>query len=222
MRAAARSLRPLDPAIRSPPSHFRRSALRHILPVDSNINRSLRKGAAMAAVLEKTHPDTPQHGASFLFQPVGATRIHTPESFTEEQRLYYRTALQFCREQVLPKAEQIEHKDNALLRELLRKAGEIGLLMIDIPERFGGLALDKTTSNLVTEAQSLLGSWSVTFGAHVGIGSLPIVWFGNEQQKAKYLPKLATGEWVAAYALTETGSGSDALGAKTKAVLSPD
>ncbi len=176
----------------------------------------------MAAVLENSFPEVVPTGGSFLFSDVGAARVVTPENFTEEQRLYHRTALAFCREQVLPKAEQIEGKDNALLRELIQKAGELGLLMIDIPEAYGGLALDKTTSMLVSEAQSLLGSWSVTFGAHVGIGTLPIVWFGNEAQKSKYLPKLATGELVAAYALTETGSGSDALGAKTKAVLSAD
>jgi alkylation response protein AidB-like acyl-CoA dehydrogenase len=130
-------------------------------------------------------------------------RIVTPELFTEDQRLYLQTATQFSREQVLPLSERIEAKDNALLRDLLRRAGELGLLMVDIPEAYGGLGLDKTTSLLIGEAMSLLGSWSVTFGAHTGIGTLPIVWFGNEAQKAKYLPKLAVGEWVAAYALTE-------------------
>ncbi|WIG98992.1 acyl-CoA dehydrogenase family protein [Myxococcus sp. SDU36] len=161
-------------------------------------------------------------GGAFLFEEVGSARILTPETFTEEQRLFFQTALQFSREQVLPLAERIEAKDNALLRRLLRQAGELGLLSVDIPEAYGGTGLDKTTSLLLAEAMSLNGSWSVTFGAHTGIGTLPIVWFGNAEQKAKYLPKLATGEWVAAYALTEQGSGSDALGARTKAVLSPD
>ncbi|GHG63565.1 acyl-CoA dehydrogenase family protein [Comamonas sp. JC664] len=161
-------------------------------------------------------------GGAFLFDEVGAARIVTPEAFTEEQRLFFKTALQFSREQVLPASERIEAKDNALLRELLRQAGELGLLSVDIPEGYGGTGLDKTTSLLLAEAMSLNGSWSVTFGAHTGIGTLPIVWFGNAEQKAKYLPKLATGEWVAAYALTEQGSGSDALGAKTKAVKSAD
>ena len=165
--------------------------------------------------------DVPAGGA-FLFQPVGATPIMTPERFSEEQRLYHRTAVQFAREQVLPAAPRVEKKEPGLLRELLRKAGELGLLMIDIPEAYGGLGLDKTTSLLVAEAKSVYGSWSVTFGGHTGIGTLPIVWFGTAAQKQKYLPKLATGEWVAAYGLTETGSGSDALGAKTKAVLSAD
>jgi len=176
----------------------------------------------MAAVLEQARPGTVPVGGAFLFNDVGSVRITTPELFTEEQRLYLKTALQFSTEQVLPQANKIEAKDNALLRDLLRRAGELGLLMIDIPEAYGGLGLDKTTSLLIAEAMSMQGSWSVSFGAHTGIGTLPIVWFGNDAQKQKYLPKLATGELVAAYALTEQGSGSDALGAKTKAVLSPD
>ena len=176
----------------------------------------------MAAVLQPTHPSAVPQGGGFLFQEAGRTRITTPETFTEEQRMLLRTALQFCREQVLPQADAIEAKTPGLLRTLLRKAGELGLLMVDVPERFGGLGGDKTTSLLMAEANSLMGSWSVTFAAHVGIGTLPIAWFGTEAQKAKWLPRLATGELVAAYALTEQGSGSDALGAKTKAVKSPD
>src|SRR4051812_20776632 len=176
----------------------------------------------MAAVLESKQSVTT--GGSFLLNEVGAARVMAPELFTEEQRLYYKTAAQFSREQVLPLAEEIEKKTNApkILRELLRKAGELGLLSIDIPEAYGGLGLEKTTSLLVAEAKSIYGSWSVTFGGHTAIGSLPIVWFGTHEQKAKYLPKIATAEWVGAYALTETGSGSDALGAKTKAGLSAD
>jgi alkylation response protein AidB-like acyl-CoA dehydrogenase len=161
-------------------------------------------------------------GGSFLVNPVGSVEVMAPESFTDEQRALYETAMRFSREEVLPKAERIEHKDFALLRELIRKAGEVGLLGVDVPEAYGGSALEKTTSLLVTEAKSLLGSWSVTFGAQTGIGTLPIVYFGTEAQKAKYLPKLASGEWISAYALTEAGSGSDALGAKTRAVKSAD
>lgn len=175
----------------------------------------------MNKTLEKTHPQAPA-GGSFLFTDVGAGEIMAPERFSEEQRAYYETALQFVREQILPKAEQIEKKDNALLKRLIRQAGEVGLLMLDIQEAYGGLSTDKTTSMLVAEANSLLGSWSVTFGAQVGIGSLPIVWFGTQAQKQKYLPKIATGELACSYALTEPGSGSDALGAKTTAVLSAD
>ena len=176
----------------------------------------------MVAVLEPAPSNEIPTGGAFLFQEVGATHIRTPESFAEDQRLFFKTALQFSLEQVLPNSERIEAKDHALLRQLLHQAGELGLLSVDIPEAYGGTGLDKTTSLLLAEAMGLNGSWSVTFGAHVGIGTLPIVWFGNAAQKQKYLPKLATGEWVAAYALTEQGSGSDALGAKTKAVASPD
>ena len=130
--------------------------------------------------------------------------------------------MQFMREQVLPQMPKVEAKDYGVLTGLLRSAGELGLLMIDVPEAGGGLGLDKTTSMLVGEATGWLGSYTVTQMAHTGIGTLPIVWFGNAEQKARLLPALATGEKIAAYALTEPGSGSDALGAKTKAVLSED
>src|SRR5689334_4098969 len=143
----------------------------------------------MTTVLENRAP-AHQSGGSFLFSEVGSQPIVIPEDFSDEKRAYYQTALKFMKEQVLSKAEQIEKKDNALLKSLLRQAGELGLLMLDIQEQYGGLATDKTTSMLVAEANSLMGSWSVTFGAHVGIGSLPIVWFGNAEQKQKYLPKL--------------------------------
>jgi alkylation response protein AidB-like acyl-CoA dehydrogenase len=176
----------------------------------------------MTAALQPTETPALPRGGGFLFQEAGRARITTPETLTEEQRMLFSTGLQFCREQVLPQADAIEAKTPGLLRSLLAKAGELGLLMVDVPERFGGLGGDKTTSLLLAEANSLMGSWSVTFAAHVGIGTLPIAWFGTEAQKAKWLPKLATGELVAAYALTEQGSGSDALGAKTKAVKSPD
>jgi alkylation response protein AidB-like acyl-CoA dehydrogenase len=161
-------------------------------------------------------------GGSFLLRPVGETPLHAAESFTEEQRAYYQTCRQFVVREVLPNADRIEGKDLPLLKELLRKAGAIGLLSIEIPEEYGGLNLDVTTAMLVSEAATVLGSWSVTMGGHTGIGTLPIVYFGTDAQKRKYLPKLATAEWVAAYALTEAGSGSDALGAKTRAVLSAD
>ena len=160
------------------------------------------------------------HGGEFLLNEGGA--VMAPEFFSPEQRALFETAMRFSREQVLPKAARIEAKDFGLLRELLREAGELGLLGVDVPEAYGGLGLDKTTSLLVAEAKSLLGSWSVTFAAQTGIGTLPIVYFGTDAQKQQYLPSLASGEKVAAYALTEAGSGSDALGARTTARLSPD
>jgi alkylation response protein AidB-like acyl-CoA dehydrogenase len=161
-------------------------------------------------------------GGSFLLRPVGDSPLHAAEAFTDEQRQYYQTCRQFVIREVLPNAARIEAKDLPLLKQLLRKAGEVGLLSIEIPEEYGGLNLDVTTAMLVSEAATLLGSWSVTMGGHTGIGTLPIVYFGTDAQKRKYLPKLATAEWVAAYALTEAGSGSDALGAKTRAVLDAD
>lgn len=161
-------------------------------------------------------------GGAFLFTPVGSRPVFSPEHFSNEQRLYYRTALDFARNEVLPLADRLEHKEHGLWRDVLRKAGELGLLMIDIDEKYGGLGLDKVTSCLVSEASTAYASWSVTFGAHTGIGTLPIVFFGTDAQKAKYLPKLATGELIAAYALSEPGSGSDALGATTRASLSDD
>lgn len=161
-------------------------------------------------------------GGAYLMQRVGASRFLSPEGFTEEQRLFFKTADGFVRREVIPNAERIEAKDYELTTALLRQGGEIGLLSASIPERFGGLGLDETTVMIIAEAMARLGAWSVTHGGHTGIGTLPIVWFGNEAQKAKYLPMLATGEWLAAYALTEPGSGSDALGARTTAVLSED
>ena len=161
-------------------------------------------------------------GGGFLLSPVGQERIRTPQDFTEDQRAFFRTAEKFAQERILAHAALIEKKDYALVRQLLCEAGELGLLGLDVPEAYGGLAQDLTSSMLVTEAMAKLGSWSVTFGAQVGIGSLPIVYFGTEAQKRKYLPKLVSGEWVAAYALSESSSGSDALGATTKAVLSHD
>lgn len=176
----------------------------------------------MGAREKKDRLEEAARGGAFLFAPVNARPVFSPEQFSDEQRLYYRTARDFAVNEVLSVAERLEHKEHDLWPDILRKAGELGLLMVDIGEEYGGLGLDKVTSCLVSEASTVYGSWSVTIGAHVGIGTLPIVFFGNEEQKARYLPKLATGELIAAYALSEAGSGSDALGARTKAELSPD
>ena len=159
-------------------------------------------------------------GGEFLVRSVA--KVMSPESFTEEQRMLAATAQRFAREEVLPHAARIEGKDFPFLKQLLEKAGGIGLLGVDLPEQYGGLALDKTTSLLVASANSILGSWSVTFGAQTSIGTMPIAYFGNDAQKAEWLPSLASGEKVSAYALTEPGSGSDALGARTRATLSSD
>ena len=159
-------------------------------------------------------------GGGFLFAPVGVRAVTTPERFSEEQRQFFQTGHDFAVHEVLAQADRLEQKDNGLLRQLLGKAGDLGLLSVDIGEAHGGLGLDKVTSMLVSESQASYGSWATTFGAHTGIGTLPIVFFGTAAQKAKYLPDLATGRKVAAYALSEAGSGSDALGAKTVARLS--
>jgi alkylation response protein AidB-like acyl-CoA dehydrogenase len=161
-------------------------------------------------------------GGAFLFTPVGARPFVTPEQFTDDQRAFYRTGNELAVKDVLPAIARLENKEHGLLRELLAKAGELGLLGVDVSEECGGLGLDKVTSMLVAESQGVNGSWATTFGAHTGIGTLPIVFFGTPAQKAKYLPDLASGRKVAAYALSEAGSGSDALGAKTVARLSPD
>jgi alkylation response protein AidB-like acyl-CoA dehydrogenase len=161
-------------------------------------------------------------GGGFLFAPVGSRPFTTPEQFTPEQREFHRTGLDFQIKQVWSVAERLEKKDNELLRQLIGQAGELGLLSVDVPEAFGGLGLDKTTSMLVAESQAGYGAWATTFGAQTGIGTLPIVFFGNAEQKAKYLPDLASGKKVAAYALSEAGSGSDALGARTVARVSAD
>ena len=161
-------------------------------------------------------------GGGFLLEPIGVRAVMAPEFFSSEQRALFQAARRFCLEAVLPRADRIERQDFELLRDLMRQAGELGLLGVDVDEAYGGSGLDKTTSLLVAEAKSLLGSWSVTFAAQTCIGTLPIAWFGTEAQKQQYLPGLVSGQKVAAYALTEAGSGSDARGAKTRAVKSAD
>ncbi len=163
-------------------------------------------------------------GAAWLLEKVGSSKIFTVEDLNEEQKAIGKTAEDFLEKEVRPIWDEIEDEEKKLELEpkLLRKAGELGLLMIDIPEEYGGLGLDKTTSMLVSEKIASIQSFATTLMAHTGIGTLPIVHFGTKEQKIKYLPKLATGEWIASYALTETGYGSDALRAKTKAVLSED
>ncbi len=161
-------------------------------------------------------------GGSFLTDELSAEDIFTPEDFTEEHRMIAATAEQFVENEVVPRIEEMEAKKVGINEALLRQAGEIGLLGASIPEAYGGEGLDQVSSTILAEKSGRYGSFATTFGAHTGIGTLPIVYFGTEQQKAKYLPKLATAEWIAAYALTEAESGSDALNAKTKAVLSPD
>ncbi len=161
-------------------------------------------------------------GGSFLIEDLRAEDVFTPEDFSQEQIHIAKTATEFSKNEVLPAAADIEAKNFSVTRALLRKAGELGLLAVDIPEAYGGLEMDKVTSALIAESLSKNASFSVAFGAHSGIGTLPLVWYGSEEQKRKYLPKLASGEWIAAYALSEASSGSDAMNIRTRAVLSGD
>lgn len=161
-------------------------------------------------------------GGGFLIEDIQPEDIFTPEDFTDEHTMIAKTTWDFVEGEVLPNVEEMEHKDFDLVVKLLKQAGELGLLGADVPEEYGGVGLDKISSSLITENIAKAGSFALSHGAHVGIGSLPIVFFGNEEQRQKYLPLLASGEKLAAYALTEPTSGSDALGAKTSAVLSED
>jgi alkylation response protein AidB-like acyl-CoA dehydrogenase len=161
-------------------------------------------------------------GGSFLIEDRTPVEVFTPEDINEEQRMFAATAEEFLRKEVLPREDGIYAKDYAVHRELMQMAGDLGLLSIDIPEAYGGLGLSKVSSAVVGEQFALQASFAGSQSSHVNIGTLPIVFFGTEEQKQKYLPKLATGEWIGAYALTEPQSGSDALAARTKAVLSDD
>ena len=161
-------------------------------------------------------------GGEFLITEATPEEVFTPEDFTDEHRMIMDMAKDFVEKEIRPIDDQLEEKNKELTLSLLAKAGELGLLGTDVPEEYGGMGLDKVSTTVVTEALGTAGSFAVVYGAHSGIGTLPIVYFGNEEQKKKYLPKLASGEWCGAYCLTEPGAGSDALNAKTKAVLSED
>src|SRR5215212_1902324 len=161
-------------------------------------------------------------GGEWLLQPSEADSVFTPERLTEEHRLIGRTAQEFVDNEVLPQLDRLEEKDWALARELVKKGAELGLLGVDVPEAYGGLGLDKVTSLVVSEKLARSASFGATFGAHANLTIVPLVLFGSEAQKRKYLPRLLSGEIIGAYGLSETGSGSDALGARTRATKQPD
>jgi len=161
-------------------------------------------------------------GGEFLITDESCENIFTPEDFSDEQRQFGETTEQFIENEIVPHLEEIENQNFDLVVEGMRKCGELGLLMMDAPEEYGGLELDKASSMLVAEKVSRSGSFSVAFAAHTGIGTLPLIYYGTDEQKEKYLEKIISGEWCAAYCLTEPGSGSDALGAQASAVLSED
>jgi alkylation response protein AidB-like acyl-CoA dehydrogenase len=161
-------------------------------------------------------------GGQFLTTSVGAADVFTREDLTEEQRMFGQTAAEFMRHEVLPNEGRLFAHDWDFVRTLLRKAADLDLLRLEIPEAYGGLGLSKISAAYVGEQIAVSPSFAGSIGSHTSIGTLPTVYFGNEAQKAKYLPKLASGQMLGAYALTEPQSGSDALAAKTSAVLSPD
>jgi alkylation response protein AidB-like acyl-CoA dehydrogenase len=161
-------------------------------------------------------------GGEYIVREQEASSIFIPEQFDEEQKMMADMARDFLATEVTPILDRIDAQEPGLMEKLLEKAGELGLLATSIPERFEGFGKDFNTSLLLTEIIGAGHSFAVAVAAHTGIGTLPILYFGNEEQKKKYLPKLASGEWKASYCLTEPGSGSDALAAKTKAVLSSD
>lgn len=161
-------------------------------------------------------------GGEFLIRESEAHDVFIPEDFTEEQRMMAQACTDFLRTEVFPNVDKMEDVESGFTVELMNKAGELGLLGISVPEEYGGLGMSFNTSMLVADVLGTGGSFSTAFGAHTGIGTLPILYYGSEEQKSKYLPKLATGEWKASYCLTEPDAGSDANSGKTKARLSED
>ncbi|MEY4571406.1 MAG: hypothetical protein RLZ10_610, partial [Bacteroidota bacterium] len=164
----------------------------------------------------------PIKGGEFIIRDVHYSEVFTPDEWKEEQLMISQMCEDFIHQEVLPFLDRTDNMENGLMESILEKAGELGLLGLSVPEDLGGLGVDFKTSLLATEYLGTGYSFSVSFGAHTGIGTLPILYYGNQNQKEKYIPKLASGEWKAAYCLTEPGAGSDANSGKTKAKLSDD
>jgi butyryl-CoA dehydrogenase len=167
-------------------------------------------------------PQTKISGGSFLLEERKTDEVFTPEDFTEQHLLIGQTAEEFALNEIVPNIEKMEHKDFSITRDLLKKAGELGLSSAEIPEAYGGLEMDKVTAAVIADHIAKYAGFATTWGGHTGIGTLPIVYFGTEEQKKKYLPRLAAGEIVGAYALSEASSGSDALNCRARAELSKD
>jgi alkylation response protein AidB-like acyl-CoA dehydrogenase len=165
---------------------------------------------------------TAAKGGSFLLESPQPSDIFTPADLTDDQKLIGQTAEEFALKEVLPLAKDLEAKKPGLMPELVKKAGELGLMGGGVPEQYGGAGLDKIATTILTEKLSIYGGFAVTHGAHAGIGTLPIVYFGTEEQKKKYLPKLATGEWIGAYCLSEPQAGSDSQNSLTRAELNKE
>jgi butyryl-CoA dehydrogenase len=169
-----------------------------------------------------TAAQTTTPGGSFLLESRTPGEIFTPEDFSEQHHLISQTAEEFAQKEILPNIEKMEHKDFSVTRDLLKKAGELGLSSVEIPEAYGGLEMDKVTAAVIADHIAKYAGFATTWGGHTGIGTLPLVYFGTEEQKKKYLPRLAAGEIVGAYALSEASSGSDALNCRARATLSAD
>ncbi len=167
-------------------------------------------------------PNTKIAGASFLLEERQPGEVFTPEDFNEQHHLIAQTTEEFAQNEIIPNIEKIEHKDFSVTRDLLKKAGELGLTAVDVPEAYGGMEMDKVTSAIIGDRVAKYAGFATTWGAHTGIGLLPIVYFGTEEQKKKYLSRLVSGEIVGAYALSEASSGSDALNCRARAQLSAD
>jgi alkylation response protein AidB-like acyl-CoA dehydrogenase len=167
-------------------------------------------------------PKTRISGGSFLLETRRPDEVFTPEDFTEQHQLIGQTAEEFAQNEIVPNVEKIEHKDFSVTRDLLKKAGELGLSSVEIPEAYGGLEMDKVTAAVIADHIAKYAGFATTWGGHTGIGTLPIVYFGTEEQKKKYLPRLAAGEIVGAYALSESTSGSDAMNCRARAELTAD
>ncbi|MDH5399882.1 MAG: acyl-CoA dehydrogenase family protein, partial [Cyclobacteriaceae bacterium] len=164
-----------------------------------------------------------RYGGEFLTKQTLAEEIFVPEEWNEEQRMVAQTCRDFLEAEVFPKLDEIDSMQHPeLMPSLLEKAGELGLLATSVPEKYGGFNMDFNTTMLVAEETGAGHSFAVASSAHSGIGTLPILYYGTSEQKAKYIPKLSNAEWKAAYCLTEPDSGSDAMAAKTKATLSAD
>jgi len=161
-------------------------------------------------------------GGSFLLEERQTSEVFTPEDFSEQHTLIGQTTEEFAVNEILPNVERIEHKEFQVTRDLLKKAGELGLSSVEIPEAYGGLEMDKVTAAVIADHIAKYAGFATSWGGHTGIGTLPIVYFGTEEQKKKYLPKLATGEMIGAYALSESTSGSDAMNCRARAELSKD
>src|SRR6266487_4681142 len=169
-----------------------------------------------------TTAPTVLRGGEWLLQAADADSVFTPERLSDEHRLIGQTGQEFVENEVLPKLDRLEEKDWALARDLVKRSGDLGLLGVDVAETYGGVGLDKVSSLVVSEKLARSASFGATFGAHANLTVIPLFLVGSEAQKEKYLPKLLSGELIGAYGLSETGSGSDALGARTRAIRQAD